>query len=357
MLGDTSADTQLLHDSERTPEGTTPELTPLPAESLSAEFLPASETASLFVFGLRDSLYALDALSVREVHWLPFLTPMAQTEPFVVGVVNLRGRVLPVLDLAQRLGYAPQDARLDDCLVVLEEGESSLGVLVNAVHGVQSVAPSQLEPAPVRSEGPSHEVAGVARLHDEVVVLLSARALIFGSAGQTSAGSSAGIWQALPEDAEQFRERARRLMPPAEAQASGSVLPVALVCLHGEEYGIELGSVREFCELRQVTLVPCCPPHIVGQMNLRGDIVTLIDVQPLLQMPARAASAASANSTHHECSVVVVQSEDAPVGILIDGVRDVVYLGEGELGPAPVPASSAGARYFSGGVLREGRAI
>jgi purine-binding chemotaxis protein CheW len=151
-----------------------------------------------------------------------------------------------------------------------------------------------------------------------------------------------------PEEQEILRERARRLMPPVTAQAMEHALPLALLMLGGECYGIELQEVREFCALRQVSPVPCCPAHIIGQMNLRGDIVTLIDVRPLLQMPPR--------GSEQNQRVVVVPYEGCPVGIVVDEVQDVLYLDETS-SVAPVTHQVGGARYFRGSVLHDNRLI
>src|SRR5581483_10681188 len=80
---------------------------------------------------------------------------------------------------------------------------------------------------------------------------------------------------ASDEERATFRERARSLARPVETQDFSGLLPLAVARLGAEYFGLPLPVVREFSDIAAVTRVPCCPPHVVGQMNLRGDILTL----------------------------------------------------------------------------------
>jgi purine-binding chemotaxis protein CheW len=331
--------------------------------------LPAisSEENQHLIFQFQDGLYASDALAVREIHWLPELTPLAEAAFCIVGVLNLRGRIVPVMDISLLLGRNPQPYRLEDCIIVMEHEGRPFAVIVHEVQGVQTISPEQIEPVPPRDrelDAPAPVITGIAKLQNQVLMLLSPATLLYWSQ-QESAGTPEGetshaapttssaqrfvLEDATPEAREIFHQRAQRLLPSAEAQTSGELSSVALVTLHDECYGIDLKSVREFCELRQVSPVPCCPPHVIGQMNLRGDIVTIIDIQPLLQLPPR--------SRFDERSVVgVVQSLGTPVGIVVDGVSDVLYLSDRERDGAGAPHNSE-AKYFEGNVLHGDKLI
>jgi purine-binding chemotaxis protein CheW len=134
---------------------------------------------------------------------------------------------------------------------------------------------------------------------------------------------------------------------------------VALVALGGEEMGVELGAVREFVSVSSVAPVPCCPPHILGQINLRGDIVTLVDVRLALRTPCSSPPFFEAFQKRGAVPVVVVEHEGAPVGIAIDQVRDVLYLRDDERLDldANLQNGTGNGRYFSGGALHEGRLL
>ena len=90
---------------------------------------------------------------------------------------------------------------------------------------------------------------------------------------------------AAPWEREILLERARSLASNLEERSASQHIPLAIVGLGGEYFGVELATVREFTDLQRITPVPCCPSFIVGDMNLRGDILTVVDIRQALQMP------------------------------------------------------------------------
>lgn len=171
-----------------------------------------------------------------------------------------------------------------------------------------------------------------------------------------------------------LRARAQRLRPVAQDEEEAeSRVPIALIALGGERFGIALDVVREFGFARAISPMPCCPPHILGQVNLRGDIVTLVDIRDALNTPAsrpkylEPSNLGAHNASAHNAGVnggtvqaainipiVVVQHEGAPLGIVIDEVLDVLYLSEDAM--MPIAAPGAG-KYFAGGALHDGRLL
>jgi purine-binding chemotaxis protein CheW len=96
--------------------------------------------------------------------------------------------------------------------------------------------------------------------------------------------------------------------------------------LGGERFGLPLACIREFAAIRQVAPVPGCPPHIVGNMNLRGDIVTLVDIRSLLNLPPTGA-------VHR--AVIISTDGMGRLGVPVDDVDDVVYLRSADRKPVP----------------------
>jgi purine-binding chemotaxis protein CheW len=103
--------------------------------------------------------------------------------------------------------------------------------------------------------------------------------------------------------------------------------------------------VREFSHLRRVTPVPCCPPHIAGNMNLRGDILTLVDIRGLLNIPAEDAAA----------EVMVVESGELSIGVPVDKVLEVIYLLPADI--ASLPAAHGERNEYCKGVVRYGESM
>jgi purine-binding chemotaxis protein CheW len=113
-------------------------------------------------------------------------------------------------------------------------------------------------------------------------------------------------------------ECARNLTSSLEEQAATQQIPLAIAGLSGKSFGAELEAVREFTDLQRITPVPCCPDYIAGDMNLRGDILTVVDIRHALHMPVVEAAPTA--------EVMVVPLGDSLVGVLVDQVLDVFDL-------------------------------
>jgi purine-binding chemotaxis protein CheW len=303
------------------------------------------------IFSLHGSRYAVDALAVREILYLPELTPIAEAPGYIVGVFNLRGKVVPVMDLDVRFGYPPLRYHLSDAIVVLQHAGVLLGIIVNGVHDVRSLSTEAVEEVPTYGrEGISRFLAGVAKVDETIIMLLHLDNLIRLSEDVGEMGEDAMTLrpcverpfcpEATPEERAIFRERAGELIQPTESQDLAGFIPFAVVGLNGEYFGVDLQVVRGFVDIRDVAPVPCCPEHIVGNTNLRGEVVTLVDIRGVLRMPFGRGSTGS--------KAVVVEVDGLLAGITVDEVFDVVYLRPSDITPVPVAVQQGGEEYLKG---------
>ena len=111
-----------------------------------------SETAQYLTFKLGDEIFALDISKVREVLDFTSVTKVPRTPDFMRGVINLRGNVVPVVDLRLKFGMSVMEKTVNTCIIIVEvslNGESTvLGVLADSVQEVIEIEADQIEPAP-----------------------------------------------------------------------------------------------------------------------------------------------------------------------------------------------------------------
>lgn len=124
--------------------------------------------------------YALELLKVQEVVLPVPLLPLRGTAPAMLGIMNLRGQVVPVMDLGVHLGGAPAGEDAQTRIVVLEENGEIMGLRVTAVEDVTNLGDSQIEPPDTaRICRISNDIfRGVARLHQQPMILLDATQLL-----------------------------------------------------------------------------------------------------------------------------------------------------------------------------------
>ena len=111
-----------------------------------------TETTQYLTFELDKETFALDVAKVREILDSPTITKVPQTPDYMRGVINLRGSVVPVIDLKLKFGMSETEKTVNTCIIVVEiavEGEILiLGALADSVQEVIDLEPEQIEPAP-----------------------------------------------------------------------------------------------------------------------------------------------------------------------------------------------------------------
>jgi purine-binding chemotaxis protein CheW len=123
-------------------------------EILLSALTPAAEEAKgagvreLISFRVGDQDYCVDIMAVREIRgWSP-ATQLPQQPPYMRGVINLRGAVLPIMDLAGRLGLPMVEPTVRHVVIVVKAGDRTVGMMVDAVSDILSVTPEMTQETP-----------------------------------------------------------------------------------------------------------------------------------------------------------------------------------------------------------------
>ncbi len=127
----------------------------------------------LVVFDLSTEAYGVDIGAVREIIRLQDITKVPRTPEFVEGVINLRSKVIPVVDLRKRFGLPAEEESKENRIVVVDIGAQDIGVIVDAVTEVLRIATESVEPpASVIITADSEYLLGIAKLDSRLIILL-----------------------------------------------------------------------------------------------------------------------------------------------------------------------------------------
>jgi len=139
----------------------------------------SSEEIQLVIFGLGSEEYAFDILTVQEIKRMTDITRVPHTPEYIKGVINLRGSVLPVLDLKARMNLLPTPITEDTRIIIIKTEEVFVGILVDAVSEVVSMKCSEIEP-PQGSGSIVTEnyVKGIGKLGDRLLIILNPQSII-----------------------------------------------------------------------------------------------------------------------------------------------------------------------------------
>lgn len=349
------------------------------------------------IFELNHKRYGFDAHVVEEIFLLPEITSIPDASSHVLGVINLRGSILPVLDLSQRIEGRPHRFAVSDSIIVITQQQQRVGLVVSQVYEVEFITPQAVESDYLLNRSHRHAalITGIAKLDAQLINLIDATVLMrleqaasktaipyettaiahaslpatpatspesresdqSGEPGDTSiipvapqsapwlssTGSSSTDYffpTATDDERAVLHTRAQNLLTTLEQDDSASLTPLAVIRFGEERFAIGVDAVQEFTDIRQVTPVPCCPPHVIGNMNLRGEVLTLIDVRHLLQLQNHASRTTG--------KAVVVKLDDLVAGIAVDEVFDVVYIHPSEISAIPTAVHTAKQEYLRG---------
>ncbi|KRS22746.1 MAG: chemotaxis protein CheW [Alishewanella agri] len=132
-------------------------------------------------------------------------------------------------------------------------------------------------------------------------------------------------------------------------QAADLVLQWVTFRLQEETYGINVMQVQEVLRYTEIAPVPGSPDYVLGIINLRGNVVTVIDTRARFGLPPAEVS--------DNTRIVIIEAEKQVIGILVDSVAEVVYLKQSEIENAPNVGTDESARFIQGVANREGELL
>ena len=136
-----------------------------------------TETRQYLTFKLGEEIFALDVAQVREVLDFTAITRVPRTPEYMRGVINLRGSVVPVVDMRLKFGMTRTERTVNTCIEVVEvtlDGEATvLGALVDSVQEVIELEPDQIEPAPrIGTRLRTDFIKGMGKRDNEFIIIL-----------------------------------------------------------------------------------------------------------------------------------------------------------------------------------------
>jgi len=119
--------------------------------------------------------------------------------------------------------------------------------------------------------------------------------------------------------------------------------------LENESYGINVMQVQEVLRYTEIAPVPGAPPYVLGIINLRGNVVTVIDTRSRFALPEA--------ETTDQTRIVIIEAESQVVGILVDAVAEVVYLRQSEIETTPNVGNDESAKFIQGVSNKDGELL
>ena len=132
-----------------------------------------AKAGQYLTFQLMAEQYGVAIETVREINRVAEITPVPKTPDFVKGVMNLRGKIIPVVDLRVKFGMPPQGYTRDTCIIVIDAAIGQVGMIVDSVKEVIDLEDAQIEPPPMLgNEKALAFIRGMGKLDSRVIIMV-----------------------------------------------------------------------------------------------------------------------------------------------------------------------------------------
>lgn len=151
----------------------------MPDDRATDSMASAADNGQFLTFTLQNEEYGIEILKVQEIKGFSKITPIPNAPPFVRGVMNLRGTVVPIIDLRARFSMTEKDYDQFTCIIVVNVGTRVVGLVVDTVSDVLNIPNDAIaDPPELASVGDSSCITGMGKLGERIVMLLDTGRLV-----------------------------------------------------------------------------------------------------------------------------------------------------------------------------------
>lgn len=263
--------------------------------------------SSCVEFVLEGRHFALPLNHVKEIISRPEITPLPMASKHVRGMINLRGDVIPVVDLAVRLGETDEKKDRDEILILVIGGLTA-GVMVDSASQVSELDTGDIRDLDTDTGLDRSAVKGVIRDGDRLVIFLDALSIL---------SVDKDVISRISGDKEE----------ETKGLSSDDSMRIVTFELGGDVYGFPLEEVREILRYQEPVSVPDSPPFVEGVLQVRGDILPIVNLRERLRR--------SGELDRERAKILVVDYGEFKIGFIADGIKEVLLVPLSEVSDPP----------------------
>jgi len=148
--------------------------------AVAEEQVQPVEGGKFLSFFLGKEEYAIEILKVQEIIGLMPITPVPRMPEYIKGVLNLRGKIVPVMNLRTRFGLKEVEYTEETCIIVVQENQYLMGVIVDKVSEVADIEGGQIEEVPSLGAGEQSDyLSGIGKVKDQVKMIVDVKRVLF----------------------------------------------------------------------------------------------------------------------------------------------------------------------------------
>ncbi|MBP2665230.1 MAG: chemotaxis protein CheW, partial [Firmicutes bacterium] len=300
-----------------------------------------NDERQLVTFHLGREEFGTDIMNVREIVRLGEITQIPQAPPYVEGVTNLRGTILPIMDGRKRFGMESRVSDESTRVLVIDVRGSLTGVIVDRVAEVLRVSGEAVEPSPkvLRSGIDVDFIDGIVKMDQgrRIIMTLNIGAVLtVEESAEEEADSAAAI-------AADTGEKSAEVDRQDEEQ-------LVTFSLAGEEYAVDIMRVKEIIRVPGITKVPNAAHYFEGVVSIRNQLLPIVNMRTFFGLPDM--------EINDQARVIIVDTGAITAGFRVDRVAEVIRVPKNLIEPPPlVFAGQEGARIRGVAKLKSGKRL
>ncbi len=233
----------------------------------------AINEGQLVTFELGSEVFGINIENVKEIVRYPKVTSVPVTADYLSGLANLRGVVFPIIDTRVRLGLGHSMITDNTRVLVIDSDSSLTGLVVDRVRGVESLEDGviSLPPAVLNSDVDARYIKSIVELNKKDIILELDLEVLCEIRVNSSTDKKEPL-KAAVEDASEARTIDEK--------------QIVTFTVAGEEYAFPIDVVKEVLRVGEIVQVPKAPSYIVGILSIRDNILPVIDIRKVFELPS-----------------------------------------------------------------------
>jgi purine-binding chemotaxis protein CheW len=261
-------------------------------------------------FSINDIKMGFEISGIHEIIKIPEIQPSAIKSAICIGILNLRGQTVPVIDLALLLGITPNPITKDEDkrIIILKIDKELFGLMVDAIDNITSYTLENVLPIPLLNKARSNMFLGCISMGDldEIILLNYKEVLSNNEIVQITQGHSKIYSTNVQEDAETSKKNIDR--------------QVYISFKLDQLFGVSIKDIREIINYSdEIISAPGMPTFVKGLLNLRGKLITIIDTRSLYSM-------GEAKEINEKSKILVFDSGEERFGLIVDSVESIITI-------------------------------
>lgn len=269
--------------------------------SNSNEYIDEEQMVS---FLLDNEEYAIGIMQVKEIIRTPQIVKVPNCEEYIEGVVSIRNNLLPIINLRKYFGMEHLDINDYTRILVVDMGNFTAGIMVDKVLEVLRVPSSIIQPPPRYAIQNDELLRGVAKLNNgkRMILMLEPAKLIIADKIIDIDGSDESY-----EEEQEEKGMVKQMIDEEQ---------LVTFKIDSVEYGVRIANVQEINRMTEVTKVPKAPHCIEGIVNLRGNVIPVLNLRRLFNLPEKAITDAT--------RIIIIDHNGKRTGLVVDSVSEVL---------------------------------